>query len=594
LIGKSNNNSILSYIQNLKLTFHIFILILFTVLTVKSKAQKIELNISFNDTTLKPTKLINYSKNIELSQLKNETSNILKQLHLNAYLTATVDSIIIDSSYYNTYINLGKTFKWTALKNKNIDEEVLSKLGFRDKLYNNKPFNQKQLKNFLKKIIQFYENHGYPFASVRLDSTQINKNSISALLYIEKNQLYKIDSVLIVGNATISDQYIKNYIKIKDGDIYSEEAIRKISTRIKELPFVVEEKKWKVIFTEEESKILLYLKKKQASRFNGILGILPDDKTGKLRLTGDVQLNLINSFHNGEKIDFNWRSIQENTQDLKFDLAYPFLVNTPFGLDYNFKLYKKDTTFIDVGNKIGLRYILKGNNYFSVFFHNKSSNLLSSSGFAALTVLPSYADVSSQLYGIGVYNANLDYILNPKKGYLINGSGSLGNKKIRKNPKIDDRLYQNINLKSNIYNAELNAEYYFPLAKRSVIKIGSKNGYTFNENLFDNELLRIGGLLTLRGFDEESIFASFYTIETLEYRFILEQNSYFFAFFDGAYYESDGYDDFVADRPYGFGAGMSFETKAGIFSISYALGSQFGNPIETRTAKVHFGITSLF
>jgi hypothetical protein len=338
----------------------------------------------------------------------------------------------------------------------------------------------------------------------------------------------------------------------------------------------------------------LFLKKKQASKFNGILGVIPDEETGKLRLTGDIKLNLINSFHNGEKINFNWRSIQENTQDLKFDVLYPFLVNTPFGLDYNFKLYKKDTTFIDVWHKIGLRYILKGNNYLSMFFHNKSSSLLSRSNYTTLTVLPSYADISSRLYGIGIHNSKLDYLLNPRKGYQITFTGSLGKKSIEKNPQIDETLYENINLNSTLYNADLNIEYYIPITKRSIIKLASKNGYTFNDNLFENELLRVGGLLTLRGFDEESIFASLYTIETIEYRYILEQNSYLYLFFDGAYYENDGLDKFVSDRPYGFGLGMSFETKAGIFSISYALGKQFDNPLLFRSAKIHFGFVNFF
>ena len=75
----------------------------------------------------------------------------------NAFLTATTDSIIIDSNFYHVFIHLGKTYKWTSLTNKNIDEEILSKIGFRDKLYNNKPFNESQLKNFFKKIILFYE-----------------------------------------------------------------------------------------------------------------------------------------------------------------------------------------------------------------------------------------------------------------------------------------------------------------------------------------------------------------------------------------------------------------------------------------------------
>ncbi|MDG1477679.1 MAG: POTRA domain-containing protein, partial [Vicingaceae bacterium] len=439
-----------------------------------------------------------------------------------------------------------------------------------------------------------YENHGYPFASIKLDSININSNKLSAQLLLDKNKLYKIDSVLIKGNARISSQYIKNYIRIKDGDIYNEESIRKISSRIKELPFVTEEKQWKITFTEKESKVLLYLKKKQASRFDGILGVLPDDQTGKLRLTGDLKLNLINSFHNGEKIEFNWRAIQENTQDLKFNVLYPFLANTPLGLDYNFKLYKKDTTFIDVSHKIGLRYILKGSNYFKLFFHNKSSNLLSQAGFSALTTLPSYADVSAQLYGMEIHNENLDYLLNPRKGHQITISGSLGNKSIQQNPQIDEKLYEGIELKSTLYNAEIDANYYIPLSKRNVIKLASKNSYTFNENLFENELLRIGGLHTLRGFDEESIFANLYTIQTIEYRYILEQNSYLYLFFDGAYYESNTADNFIADRPFGFGTGMSFETKAGIFSISYAIGKQFDNPIKFGSAKIHFGFVNFF
>ncbi len=571
-----------------------YILILFLFSLFRINAQKIELNISFNDSTIKTSKLIDYNKISTIQSLNKEITSCLTQLQQKGLLTSTTDSIIVDSSYYHVYLHLGKTYKWVSLANKNIDEEILSKIGFRDKLYNNRPFNEKQIQFFFKKVIHYYENNGYPFASIKLDSVQIESNKLSAQLYIEKYKLYKIDSVLIKGNATISNQYIKNYIRIKEGDIYNEESIRKISARIKELPFVIEEKKWKVIFTEEKSKVILYLNKKQASRFDGVLGVVPNEETGKLRLTGDVKLNLINSFHNGEKIEFNWRAIQENTQDLKFNVMYPFLVNTPLGLDYNFKLYKKDTTFIDVSHKIGIRYTLKGNDYFKLFFHNKSSSLLSQAGFATLTALPSYADVSSQLYGIETYNANLDYLLNPRKGYQVKVSGSLGNKKIKKNALIDEKLYEDLDLKSILYNAELNANYYLPITKRSIIKIGTKNGYTFNENLFDNELLRVGGLLTLRGFDEESIFASLYTIETLEYRYILEQNSYLYLFFDGAYYENDGITEFVSDRPFGFGAGMTFETKAGIFSISYALGKQFDNPVKFSSAKIHFGFVNFF
>jgi hypothetical protein len=80
----------------------------------------------------------------------------------------------------------------------------------------------------------------------------------------------------------------------------------------------------------------------------------------------------------------------------------------------------------------------------------------------------------------------------------------------------------------------------------------------------------------------------------LEYRYLIEENSFLFLFGNAAYYENKVTNRNISDLPYGFGAGLSFQTKPGIFSISYALGSQFGKQVEFRTAKVHFGITSLF
>ncbi|PIZ06000.1 MAG: hypothetical protein COY57_04300, partial [Flavobacteriales bacterium CG_4_10_14_0_8_um_filter_32_5] len=216
--------------------------------------------------------------------------NINRQLSSLSFLTNSADSIIVDSSNFVAYFHLGKQYKWTSLRTQTIDEGVLSKIGFRDKLYNNKPFNQKQLHNFYEKVIAFYENNGYPFASIRLDSVVVKHNTLSGLVHIEKNNLYKIDSVIIKGTATVSDQYIKNYIRIKENDLYNESAVRKMSTRIKELPFVAEVQPPKIYFNEKNTKIVMLLKKKNASRFNGILGIVPDEN-GKVRLNGDVKLN---------------------------------------------------------------------------------------------------------------------------------------------------------------------------------------------------------------------------------------------------------------------------------------------------------------
>jgi outer membrane protein insertion porin family len=47
-------------------------------------------------------------------------------------------------------------------------------------------------------------------------------------------------------------------------------------------------------------------------------------------------------------------------------------------------------------------------------------------------------------------------------------------------------------------------------------------------------------------------------------------------------------------KPMSVGAGINFETKAGIFNLSYAIGKQQGNGFDLRIGKIHAGLTALF
>jgi hemolysin activation/secretion protein len=106
--------------------------------------------------------------------------------------------------------------------------------------------------------------------------------------------------------------------------------------------------------------------------------------------------------------------------------------------------------------------------------------------------------------------------------------------------------------------------------------------------------LRFGGNLNQRGFLEDELLASTKSTATVETRFILDQNSNLFAFYDQSWYERNASTGYVHDTPRGFGAGLSFGTSVGIFSITYALGKQFNNPILLRDSKIHFGYVAYF
>jgi len=177
------------------------------------------------------------------------------------------------------------------------------------------------------------------------------------------------------------------------------------------------------------------------------VGILPSDN-GKTVFTGDLKIKLVNSvLKNGETFDINWRRLQTQTQDLKASVIYPFIGGLPIGVDYNIKIYKKDTTFLDLNNAVGLNYYFSGLNFFKVLYKQRNANLISTAGLSNITVLPEYADVSTTAYGLGVFLEKLDYRFNPKKGVSINLQGSVGNRHIRKNPKINDVAYSKLELK---------------------------------------------------------------------------------------------------------------------------------------------------
>lgn len=526
--------------------------------------------------------------------LVKEVNQVCVSLINEGFITAGIDSLVWDSVACTAYMLTGPKYKWVKLGYDKKDQAVVSRLGYNEHFFSNRPFKYHELSAFMEKLIVYYENHGYPFATAKLDSVQISGGMVQAKLAVDKKEFLKLDSLLTEGEGKVNRKFLMRYLGVKNGMPYNEAAFRSVSDKIRQLPFVTEIRPPVMRLTDKQNKLYLFLDKKNASQFDGIVGILPGDN-GKTIFTGDVKIRLVNTiFKSGETFDLNWRRLQTQTQDLRAQVVYPYIAGLPLGIDYNIKLYKKDSTFIDVTNGIGLNYYFSGLNFFKAFYKQRNANLIATSYLANATVLPEYADVVTKSYGIGTFVEKFDYKFNPRKGFHLNLQGSVGNREIKKNPRINDAAYSSVQLKSTQYQVDGDVVGYIRLVKNHVLKLSAQAGSVFGNVIYRNELFRIGGLRTLRGFDEESIYASTYVIPTVEYRFLFEKNSNIFLFAEGAWYESNSITGYLADTPFSVGAGINFETKAGIFNLSYALGQQMGNTFDLRTGKIHAGLTALF
>jgi len=528
------------------------------------------------------------------------------------FVTASLDSIRYDSAGATVNLYAGNAYRWAHINTRQVEPGLLAAVAWNDKNFYGRPLDFTQFQHKQQGLLDYLENNGYPFAKIGLDSIVLKENDeVSAVLKIDKGPLYKIDSIRVYGGANISNEFLQHYLNLPNGSIYRREKLEAISKKIIELPYVQEQQPWNLTMLGEGSVVNLYLKAKKSSQINALVGFLPSSDPllgSKLLVTGEATINLKNALGNGETIGVNWQQLQPQSPRLNLLYQQPYLFNSPFGLSTSFDLYKKDSSYININLQIGMQYTLSGTQSGTVFLRDMITNLLTVDTLQVMAsrMLPTGADINSLSLGL-TYDLNTtDYRFNPRRGNEFQFMGAAGTKKIRKNPQIAkltdpsdpgfsfNSLYDTVKLSSYQFQVKAAGAHYFPMSRTSTLKLGV-NGAVFGSPVtYRNELYLIGGYKLLRGFDEESILAAQYAVGTVEYRYLIGLNSFLFSFVDGAWAKNKipGYhlDNFFL----GMGIGLAFETKAGIFNISYAVGKRDDANLNLRNAKIHLGYVSFF
>jgi len=516
----------------------------------------------------------------------NSLVNYCQDLQLQAYkrgfLTFSIDSINrIDSTHFQLVGAVGQRFERVDFTITPETRSMLRKMGIQPRAISSTNANPAVISRMLSEIRTTLENNGYPFAKVGLNSLEIEENHIKTTLIVERNAEVRWVKIHIIGEKiNISERFIANYLHLEVGELFSQEVVNLVPLRLKQIIYLSETKPAELLFTEEGAELYLYLKSKPVSLFNGTVGLQQDPVKLTYQLTGDLRLKLQNTLKRGELFDLNWRSIQPGSPQLKIAMSYPYLFNTPFGIDGQFQLFKRDTTFLELKSTIGVNYFLSAGNTLKAFYRNGSSTLLGSTAGSGV-----FGSVKSNQYGLSLTHQTLDYLPNPQRGLIWIVEGTAGQRTVTKD---------SIVTKSLLFGGKLQLETYLSLAKRHVVKLASVSETFFTDNIQQNELMRFGGNLSQRGFLEDELLSTTRTTATVEYRFILDRNSFLFAFFDQSWYERNLSTSYLNDHPLGFGAGISFGTNIGIFSLTYALGQQQNNPILLRDSKIHFGYVAYF
>ncbi len=526
-------------------------------------------------------------------------------LQAKGFISTSIDSIYKDSSAIHIKLFIGEQYTWGNLKIEEKDWPLLNAAGIKKNVFNAQPFNHVQVAQLQEKLLDYCENNGYPFARIQYDSVQIAVREVTAKLVIEKGILYKMDSIRVYGDAKINKAFLYRYLNLPQQSLYSTEKLQSINQRLLELPYVQQPQPWRLNMLGGSYLLDLFLQPKKSNQVDAIIGFLPANQQlgGKLLFTVDAKLNLQNAFATGETIALNWQQIQPQSPRLNLVFQRPYIFNSAFGLDFSFDLYKKDSAYLNLNTNIGVQYSLGGKQKIKVLLQSFRTNLLDvdTNAIKVSRRLPDIIDASVTSLALEYELANTNYRFNPSKGNEIKLSLAGGSKKTRQNNAITQiqdpsfnytTLYDTIKASSYQLKVKFNAAQYFPLGRASVFKTALNGGLLQSPQIFRNEMFQIGGYRLLRGFDEESIFTNRYIVGTLEYRYLLDLNSYFSVFTDIGNASNS-----ILQTNYSYiggGFGLAFQTKQGIFNISYAAGKRSDLPFNLRESKIHLGFVSLF
>ncbi len=520
------------------------------------------------------------------------------------YLSFNYDSIIKTKDTFHVFPYFGTVFSAQSV-------QISSK---NNRLYRNNVnlktgFDTSTMYNFSQSILTQLENNGFPFAEIQVEMQFDTNHLYKYQLAIDEGPKFVYDTMVLEGDASVNKRFLEAYLGIKKGNNYNEDAFRKVNTKLNQLPFLSTNKTPLIAFIEGgKAQPFLNLKKKKSDQINGIVGMAPNSNiknASRIIFTGEVLLKLNNLFRSAKSLEINWRSFNQRSQELKTGLNLPYLFNLPLGLDYKLHLLKFDTLYTSTSNRFAFQYYTSGINGIKGFYSNSTTNLnfVDTNSIKINRQFPAINAIQIKQYGVEANFNLLDYVFNPQKGWFIDGFLSVGSKTILKDNTIGSLIFENgktlydsVSLRTSQFQYKIKLEKYFKTSLKTTLKIGLMSNQIIADKIYFNELFREGGINSLKGFDEQSIFASNFNMLELEYRFLFSKDSHFKLFWNGAYFEdkNTGRQQMVTGLPWGLGIGGNIETGSGVLTLMYALGKQQNNSFDFRTGKIHFGINSYF
>lgn len=492
------------------------------------------------------------------------TESIKNMLYLEGYFNFELTQKITNDSITNLKIKTNNPVKVLRIDKAQFNSELLDYLQPKAYLKSdtkNIYISVQSIETFIKAINSFYSSIGYPFNQIQLKPKKNFNDTITANIEIIKNTNRIINNIYIKDYNEFPKGFLKYHLKLNKEKNLDIKELKKIDNLLSEIDFIKIIKPSDMLFTEESSEIYLYISKENTNEFDGFLGF--SNKNNKINLSGNVKIKLKNNFNYGETFFVKYINDESEQETFETNIITPYLFNLPLEAEYNLNYFRKDSTFTNTNQNFRLKYILKSNLKLGVEYDNIKSN--------STLEIENQEDFSSKFYGISFYKNSPNNRFNSKNKFLFETKIKTGDRITKQNS-------------SNQFIVEVNIEKKFPINLRSSFNIRSQIKHLASKDYLENELYRIGGVNTIRGFEENSILTNSYFLLNTEYHYKINTTLTTYPLIDLAHIENKLQK--TQQNLYAIGLGIVITNKKYKLNLNYSTGRYYNKNNLNNKGKV--------
>ncbi len=556
-------------ILNKKFIPYIYILFLscFSHLTF---GQKNELILVAKDTIQNRivSEIYHTKKHLQKKDALDEIDRILQQVKKRGFFTARIDSISKTNKELIAYLDLGKKINEIIIVTKKDNTN-----GIIDSGIDSIKIKTREFSDLTNQLLEQIDRKGNSFSEITYVNPLLKNDTLFLEMKISNSSSRKIDKVITRGYEDFPKKFISKYFLINKNTIFSKQKLNQVSALSNKLDFIKEKKAPEVLFKKDSTHLYLFLDKIGTSSFDGLVNFSSKENGKGLLLNGNLDLKLNNTFNTGEKFEIIWNKVSDEKTDFKINSYVPYILNSKFSTTLEFYLYRQDSTFINTNFELKTDYSINQKSHASILYSSEKSNYLLNISNNDL------ASYSNYFIGLGyeLKKSSTSNLYKYKNGLNLNLT--IGKRKTDT---------ESINQLKFHFSAFANVQ----INNRGYLNIKNESGLLTSKNYLLNELFRIGGANSIRGYNEQSIFTNGYSYSNIEFRYSLDTSSYLYSITDlGGYIENTTN---KIKKLLGIGAGYQFRINNNLVNLGYVISTNSSTNAKLNSSRLVVRWTSFF